>query len=124
MYEVLRVSPSSVPARSSQDKGAAAAHLSLVGSLAQFFPAAAPLRLMVRVEMDGGTAEETVIEFGTANEVMFASRLALEFGDRLRISNADESFVATANVVALQFHAGESAVAARFSQRVPNWIIK
>jgi hypothetical protein len=122
LHEVLRVSPSS--ARRPQGKDAVAADLSLVGSLAQFFPAATPLRLVVRVETDGGTAEQTVIEFGTANEVMFASRLALEFGDRLRLSNADESFVATANVVALQFHAGEAAVAARFSQRVPNWIIR
>jgi hypothetical protein len=94
------------------------------GSLAEFFPQAAPLRLPVRVEMDNGAAEQTVIEFGTADEVMFASRLALEFGDVLTIRNSDGSLLAKAQVVALQFHAGEAGVAARFVERVPNWIVK
>jgi len=103
---------------------AAPARVSLVGSLAQFFPNAAPLRLAVQVAMENGTAEQTVIEFGTSDEVMFASSLPLEFGDHLRISNSDASLVATVDVVALQFQGGEAAVAARFSQRVPNWIVK
>ena len=96
----------------------------VAGSLAEFFPQAAPLRLPVRVEMENGASEQTVIEFGTADEVVFASKLALEFGDALTVSNSDGSLVAKARVVALQVHAGEAAVAARFVERVPNWIVK
>ena len=104
--------------------GQAAARASIVGSLALFFPEAVPLRLGVRVAMATGASEQTVIEFGTANEVMFASSLQLEFGDQLTLSNSDGSLLATAQVVAVQFHAGEAAVAARFSQRVSNWIVR
>lgn len=103
---------------------AVASQADVVQSLAEFFPEAAPLRLAVRVETESGATEQTVIEFGTADEVVFGSRLPLEFGDRLRISNSDGSLVASAHVVALQFHAGEAAVAARFSERVSNWIVK
>jgi hypothetical protein len=92
--------------------------------LAQFFPDATPVRLPVRVEMANGAVEQTVLEFGTAEEVIFSSTLPLEFGDTLTISNSDKSLVAQAHVVALQFHGGATAVAARFSQRVPNWIVK
>ena len=113
---------SSHPSHSGQAQ--AAARATIVSSLAVFFPDAAPLRLGVRVETETGTAEQTVIEFGTANEVMFASSLPLEFGDRLTLSNSDGSFLAKAQVVAVQFHAGEAAVAARFSQQVSNWIVK
>jgi hypothetical protein len=96
---------------------------SLVGSLAQFFPDAMPLHLAVRVETKG-VFEQTVIEFGTTDEVIFASALALEFGDRLTISTSDKSLEAGVEVVALQFQGGAAAVAARFLERVPNWIVK
>jgi hypothetical protein len=118
------VSPKPAPARSSKENGAVQPQTGVVQSLAEFFPGAAPLRLAVNVETESGAAEQTVIEFGTAEEVVFGSRLPLEFGDRLQISNADGSLAATAHVVALQFHAGEAAVAARFSERVSNWIVK
>jgi hypothetical protein len=97
---------------------------SLVGSLAQFFPDAMPLHLGVRVETKGPAVEQTVIEFGTADEVIFASTLPLEFGERLTISTSDKSLDAEVEVVALQVQAGSAAVAARFLERVPNWIVK
>ena len=101
---------------------------SYVRKLAQFFPGAAPLRLPVQVVgMDShgkGVEENTVIEYGTEHEVMFASTLPLEFGDQVRVETPDRSLVAQATVVAVQYHEGKMAVAARFCGEVANWIIK
>lgn len=101
---------------------------SYVNKLAQFFPGATPVRLPVQVVgMDShgkGVQENTVIEYGTAREVMFASSLPLEFGDQVRVETSDGSLVAQATVVAVQYHEGKMAVAARFSGEVANWIIK
>jgi len=68
--------------------------------------------------------EQTLIEFGTEQEVLFSSTLPLEFEDRLRIWNSDGSFDATAKVVAVSYHDGRKAVAARFIGKIENWIIK
>ena len=96
--------------------------------LARFFPDATPVRIPVQLSRvsgeENGSSESTVIEFGTPNEVLFASTLPLEFADRLRVRNSDGSLDAEACVVAVQYHAGLTAVAARFSQPVTNWIVK
>jgi hypothetical protein len=68
--------------------------------------------------------EQAVIEFGTAREVLFASTLPLEFEDQLQLVNSDGSFDARAIVVAVRYHEGRKAVAARFVGEVGNWIIK
>ncbi len=65
-----------------------------------------------------------MIEFGTAQEVIFASSLPLEFEDRVRLMNSDGSLDARATVVAVRYHEGRKAVAARFLGEVGNWIIK
>jgi len=99
-----------------------------VAGLARFFPEATPLRLPVRRVLekaaDCGLGENTVIEFGTATEVLFASPLQLEVGDSLRGENASGSLNAEALVVACQDHNGRAAVAARFTRDLPNWIVK
>lgn len=99
-----------------------------VAKLAQFFPGAAPVRVPVQVtggEIGGVClSENTVIEYGTAQEVLFASSLPLEFADQLRLRNADGSLEAEVYVVALQYHNGRTAVAARFAHEVTNWIVK
>ena len=99
-----------------------------VGRLAQFFPGAAPVRVPVQVTGGdiGGVSltENTVIEYGTAQEVLFASSLPLEFADRLRLRNADGSLESDVYVVALQYQSGRTAVAARFAHPVANWIVK
>ena len=96
--------------------------------LARFFPDATPVRIpeqLTRIAVgDNGFSESTVIEFGTPNEVLFASTIPLEFADRLRVRNSDGTLDAEACVVAVQYHAGLTAVAARFSQPVANWIVK
>jgi hypothetical protein len=99
-----------------------------IAKLAQLFPTASAVRIPVRVTALGAhrrkLQEQTTIEFGTAQEVLFASTLPLEFEDRLRVANADGSLDAQATVVAVRYHGGRKAIAARFAEQVGNWIIK
>jgi hypothetical protein len=99
-----------------------------VEKLAQLFPRASHVRIPVEIStMSAGRrplTEQTVIEFGTAQEVLFASVLPLEFEDQVRLVNSDGSLDARATVVAVRYHGGRKAVAARFAGEVGNWIIK
>jgi hypothetical protein len=101
---------------------------SCVAKLAEFFPQAIAVRIPVQVSRTSGNpvaaAENAVIEFGTPQEVLFASALPLDFEDRLHLENSDGSLRIEAEVVAMQLHQGKTAVAARFLKNVPNWIIK
>jgi hypothetical protein len=98
-----------------------------VKRLASFFPAASPVRIPVRIQRREGAqpaGENTVIEFGTEREIFFAAALPLEFAEKLRIENFDRSLDVEVQVVAVQYHEGQTAVAARFLGQVPNWILK
>jgi hypothetical protein len=99
-----------------------------VEKLAQLFPSVSPVRIPVRVTtvVTGRRRlqEKTVIEFGTAHEVLFTSTLPLEFEDQVRLVNSDGSLDARATVVAVRYHGGGKAVAVRFVGEVGNWIIK
>ena len=108
---------------------------STVAELARFFPEATPVRIPVQFTRRNGTTdgslpggagvqESTVIEFGTAREVLFACATPLEFADILRLRNSDGSLDTDASVVAVQYHPGKTIVAARFVNSVPNWIVK
>jgi len=101
---------------------------SSTSKLARFFPNATPVRIAVRLTRLGSASntcsESTMIEFGTPQEVLFASTLPLEFADKLRLRNSDGTLDTEACVVALQYNGGRTAVAARFTQEVPNWIVK
>ena len=112
-----------------------AAQTSTVADLARFFPEATPVRLLVQFTHRGSTSNEnqpggtgveenTVIEYGTSRDVLFACTTPLEFGDVLRLRNSDGSLDAEASVVAVQYHPGSTIVAARFLHAVPNWIVK
>ena len=74
------------------------------------------MRIPVRVLTLGSARkrlqEQTVIEFGTAQEVLFSSKLPLEFEDRVQLLNSDGSLDVRATVVAVRYHAGRRAVAA------------
>jgi hypothetical protein len=99
-----------------------------VEKLAHLFPNASAIRIPVKV-VSLATAmrplqEQTVIEFGTAHEVLFASGLPLEFEDGVRVVNSDGSLDTRAVVVAVRYHEGRKAVAVRFTGEVSNWIIK
>jgi hypothetical protein len=100
---------------------------SAVGRLARFFPDATPVRIPVNVSTGGRRnpeSEATVIEFGTPREALFACQLPVEFADKVRLCNADGSFDTDAWVVALHFHNGQAAVAARFVREPAHWVIK
>jgi hypothetical protein len=108
---------------------------SAVGELARFFPEATPVRIPVQCTRDksanegpqpGGPSlqEDTVIEYGTSREVLFACSMPVEFADVLRLRNSDGSLDTEAAVVAVQYHPDRTIVAARFLKEVPNWIVK
>jgi hypothetical protein len=99
-----------------------------VEKLARFFPHASPVRISVRVSAGAGGRlqlhEQTVVEFGTEQEVLFSSTLPLEFEDQVRLVNSDGSLDAYAIIVAVRYNGAQKAVAARFLSDVGNWIIK
>ncbi len=100
----------------------------LVGRLAKFFPEATPVRIPIKLSRTDGkvktSTEETVIEFGTASEVLFALDSPLEFADHVLLESKDGSLRIEASVVAVQYHPNRTVVAARFLKNVPNWIVK
>jgi hypothetical protein len=99
-----------------------------IEKLAQLFPNVSRVRIPVRVTTTVAgrqqLEEQTVIEFGTEHEVLFASALPLEFEDQVRLVNSDGSLDARATVVAIRYDRGGKAVAVRFLGDVGNWIIK
>lgn len=124
-----------------------------VSRLARFFPDATPVRIPVRLSRaneQGSDAErdskdgasnvgdgsmgafenpwhplqETVIEFGTPQEIFFVVAQPLEFADHVLVESRDGSFRAEASIVAVQYHPERTVVAARFLKPVPNWIVK
>jgi hypothetical protein len=92
--------------------------------LAKFFPDVTPLRLPVSVHYGQATTEETVVEFGTPCEIIFATRSPIEFGQTVRVNNADGSLDADATIVAAEYFGKSVAYAARFNRDVRNWIVK
>ena len=119
--------------------------------LARFFPDATPVRIPVRLsranqqENSGGgniscngngnnsaqtpqnpwhPLQETVIEFGTPQEILFVVAQRLEFADHILVESRDGALRAEASVVAVQYHPERTVVAARFLKPVPNWIVK
>jgi hypothetical protein len=109
-----------------------AENASTVAGLARFFPEASPVRMRLQLAriMPGCApsaalfSESIVVEFGTPREVLFECNTPLEFGDELRLRNADDSFHVVVSVVAVQYQLGKIVVAARFREEVPNWIVK
>jgi hypothetical protein len=104
----------------------------MVSRLAKFFPQATPVRIPIRLSRiegngNGGEAiffQETVIEFGTPREILFALDRPLEFADRVLLEGKDGTLRAEASVVAVHYHPERTVVAARFLKDVPNWIVK
>jgi hypothetical protein len=68
--------------------------------------------------------QDTVIEFGTPQEVLFVLDRPLQFADRVLVESNDGSLHAEGFVVAVQYHLERTAVAVRFLKHVPNWIVK
>ena len=124
----------------------------IVSRLARFFPDATPVRIPIKLSRTivnsngngngngvGNTNDDlpahehdsenvffqdTVIEFGTAHEVLFVLDRPLQFADRVLVESNDGSLHAEAFVVAVQYHLERTAVAVRFLKHVSNWIVK
>jgi hypothetical protein len=99
-----------------------------VEELARFFPGVMQVHIPVRVckgrSGKAASAEQTMIEFSTAEEILFVSGLPLDFEDIVRVTNADGSLDITAKIVAMHLYHDKMAIAAKFLEDVPNWIIK
>jgi hypothetical protein len=99
-----------------------------VEELARFFPGVIQVRIPVRVcqgrSGKATSSEETMIEFGTVDEVLFVSSLPLDFEDIVRVRNADNSLDFVAKIIAMHLYHDKMAIAAKFLEDVPNWIIK
>ncbi len=94
--------------------------------LARFFPEAKAVRVgavlrSVRIGADQ-FRESVVVEFASAKKAIFSSKLPLEFGDRVRISDAEGTAECDAAVVAVQYHDGEKAVAVQFADKQIFWV--
>ena len=116
----------------------------IVSRLARFFPDATPVRIPIKLsrtivngngngngdltahehENENVFFQDTVIEFGTPQEVLFVLDRPLQFADRVLVESNDGSLHAEAFVVAVQYHLERTAVAVRFLKHVPNWIVK
>jgi hypothetical protein len=122
----------------------------IVSRLARFFPDATPVRIPIKLSRTqssnngngNGSAngngnqtaheqapeniffQDTVIEFGTPQEVLFVLDRPLQFADRVLVESHDGSLHADAFVVAVQYHLERTAVAVRFLKHVSNWIVK
>jgi hypothetical protein len=98
-----------------------------VAELARFFPGIVQLRIPVLIfkgDSARGAAEQTIIEFGTAEECLFACGLPLDFEDLVHVRTADGSLDNTAKIVAMRFQDDKMAFAARFLDDVTNWIVR
>ncbi len=94
--------------------------------LARFFPDAKAVRVraVLRPVHSGANQvrETVVVEFAGAKRAIFSSKLPLEFDDRVRISDAEGTAECDATVVAVQYHAGEKAVAVQFADKQIFWV--
>jgi len=98
-----------------------------VAELARFFPGIVPLRIPVLIlkgDPARAAAEQTTIEFGTAEECLFVCGLPLEFEDLVRIRTAEGTLNNMAKIVAMRLHDDKMAFAARFTEEVTNWIVR
>jgi len=97
-----------------------------VAELARFFPGIVPVRIPVLIlKGDSATAaEQTMIEFGTAEECLFVCGLSLDFEDLVRVRTADGTLDSAAKIVAMRFQDDKMAFAARFLNDVTNWIAR
>ncbi len=118
----------------------------LVSRLAKFFPEALPVRIPIKLSRTHSNKEgnpfsigkdnaihgradtvffqDTVIEFGTPHEMLFTVDQPLEFADQVLVESDDGLLRAEGCVVAVQYHPNRTAVAVRFLEKVPNWIVK
>ena len=95
-----------------------------VAELARFFPGIVPVRIPVVIfkgDSARAAAEQTTIEFGTAEECLFVCGLPLEFEDLVHVVAVDGTLDSTAKIVAMRLQDDKMAFAARFTEDVTDW---
>jgi len=98
-----------------------------VAELARFFPGIMPVRIPVLIFKGNSAraaAEQTIIEFGTAEECLFVCGLSLDFEDVVHVKTADGALDSTAMIVAMRLQDDKMAFAARFLNDVTDWIAR
>ncbi len=96
--------------------------------LAGFFPELATARIPVQVTaLRGGNArlrEAVVLEYAGLQHAIFRSSLPLEFDDRVRLEGVRKGYTTDAIVVAVQYHAGQKAIAVKFLDGPCDWMMQ
>jgi len=98
-----------------------------VAELARLFPGIVPVRIPVLIfkgDSARAAAEQTTIEFGTAEECLFVCGQPLEFEDIVHVRTADGTLNSTVKIVAMRLQDDKMAFAARFLNDVTNWIAR
>ena len=97
-------------------------------SLARAFPCVVPVRVPVSVAGTEATgrafSERTWLEFASPAEVLFASVLPLQLGDKLRVTRTDGAWEAQVSVVATRYQAGKTGVAAQVDSQAGDLTLK
>jgi|SRR6185312_6595478 len=111
--------------RPGSEKNRAIEQIGSLERLMQFFPQGSRVRIPVGVSRAfSPEPTNTVIEYGTAREVIFRFPLPLEFGEHVRLTSRDGLLNTEAEILAIQLSQSETLVAARFTGEVANWIIR
>jgi len=72
----------------------------------------------------GEFRETVMVEFASAENMIFSATLPLEFADRVRLQLAEGSGQSDATVVAVQYHEGRKAIAVQFAEGQRGWVKK
>jgi hypothetical protein len=96
--------------------------------LARFFPDAKPVQIPVVVTPlrngAGEFREPVLVEFASAENMIFSTTLVLEFADHVRLQLAEGSGQSDATVVAVQYHKGRKVIAVQFAEGQRGWVTR
>jgi hypothetical protein len=98
-----------------------------LGRLLPLFPSAKPANIPVRVGLPGrakGAVEKTTIMFRGHDTAIFLLDYPLHGGDAVQVRLTSGPRESAAQVVALMPNGQGSAVAVRFLEEVPKWLLK
>jgi hypothetical protein len=98
-----------------------------LGRLLPLFPSAKPAHIPVRVGLPGrakGAVERTTIMFRSHDTAIFLLDFQLHGGDAVQLRSTLGPRESAAQVVALMPNGQGSAVAVRFLEEVPKWLLK
>ena len=98
-----------------------------LGRLLPLFPSAKPAHIPVRVGLPGrakGAVEKTTIMYRGHDTAIFLLDYPLHGGDAVQMRSAAGPRESAAQVVALMPNGQSTAVAVRFLEEVPKWLLK